>query len=190
MLWLAGPDAQADAFDNPVTVLATQLLRLADARGIPTLSYFCELRRGERLRSGNVSREAQAAVALVCALVRQAVELLPPTSAAGEAAAVDLSEQRFQGVDGTVLAWDETVGVLRDVLGQLPRTVVCVVDGMQWLDDSSTAVYLGELVKALRRQERMKVLFTTAGRSRCLLRELDASEVVGFEHGDGAGLLA
>lgn len=144
-----------------------------------------------------MSREAQAAVALVCALVRQAVELLPPpplqppaADETGEAPAVDLSEQRFQGVDGTVLAWDEAVGVLRDVLGQLPRTVVCVVDGMQWLDDSSTAVYLGELVKALRRQERVKVLFTTAGRSRCLLRELDASEVLQFECGDGAGLLA
>ncbi|KAB2569777.1 hypothetical protein DBV05_g11541 [Lasiodiplodia theobromae] len=196
-LWLAGPDVAADAFANPVTVLATQLLRLADARGIPTISYFCELRRGERLRTGNVSREAQAAVALVCALIRQAVELLPPpplqppaADETGEATAVDLSEQRFREVDGTVLAWDEAVGVLRDVLGLLPRTVVCVVDGMQWLDDSSTAVYLGELVKALRRQERLKVLLTTAGRSRCLLRELDASELLEFECGDGAGLLA
>lgn len=187
----------ADAFANPVTVLATQLLRLADTRGIPTLSYFCELRRGERLRTGNVSRETQAAVALVCALIRQAVELLPPpplqpTAAGetGEATAVDLSEQRFRQVDGTVLAWDEAVGVLRDVLERLPRTVVCVIDEIQWLDDSSTAVYLGGLVKALWRQERVKVLFTTAGRSRCLLRELDASEVLEFECGDGAGLFA
>lgn len=197
MLWLAGPDVAADAFDNPVTVLATQLLRLADARGIPTLSYFCEMRRGERLRRGNASREAQAVVALVCSLIRQAVELLPPPplqpQTAGEtdeARAVDLSEQRFRQVDGTVLTWDEAVGVLRDVLAQLPRTVICVVDGLQWLDDSSTAVYLGELVKALRRQERVKVLLTTAGRSRCLLRELDESEVLEFERGDGAGLLA
>ncbi|KAI1276256.1 hypothetical protein F5Y07DRAFT_366932 [Xylaria sp. FL0933] len=171
-LWLEGPQIDAEDIDNPITVLANRLLQLAQQAQIPTVSYYCELRRGEQLRSGNGSREAQASVGLVCALVRQMIELLLPSFQAE----VDLSPDRFRILDGCILSWSELVRVYRDLIPLMPDTLLCVIDGLHWLDDQSIARCLEELVQAMR-GTKMKVLFTTTGRSACLRQQLNTNEI-------------
>ncbi|KAI1124220.1 hypothetical protein F5Y10DRAFT_250067 [Nemania abortiva] len=170
-LWLEGPQIDAEDIDNPITVLANRIIQIAEEAKIPTVSYCCELRRGEPLRAGNDSREAQASVSLVCALIRQMVELLLPRFHAG----VDLSEGRFRILDGCILSWSELMCVYRDLLPLMPDTLLCVIDGLHWLDDRSTAGCLEELVQAMR-GTKMRVLFTTTGRSACLRQQLHTNE--------------
>ncbi|KAI0432788.1 hypothetical protein F5Y09DRAFT_339345 [Xylaria sp. FL1042] len=171
-LWLEGPRIDAEDIDNPMTMLANRLVQLAQQAQIPTVSYCCELRRGEPLKPGNGSREAQASVSLVCALVRQMIELLLPRFQAG----VDFSEDRFCILDGCILSWSELMRVYCDLIPLMPDTLLCVVDGFHWLDDQSTAKCLEELVQAMR-GTKMRVLFTTTGRSACLREQLKTNEI-------------
>ncbi|KAI0437870.1 hypothetical protein F4803DRAFT_536979 [Xylaria telfairii] len=172
VLWLEGPQIDADDINNPMTVLASRVIQLADQAKIPTISYFCELRRGEPLKAGNNSREAQASVSVICALIRQMIELLLPTFRAE----VDLSEGRFRVLDGCILSWSESVRVLRDLIPLMPDTILCVIDGLHWLDDRSTDRCLEELIQAMR-GTKLRILFTTTGRSACLREQLCIDEI-------------
>ena len=168
VLWLEGPPFEANDFENPMTLVAAKFVDLADRSGVPVVSYFCQLGRHEQLRRGNKTREIQVLVATLYALLRQMVELLLPQFKA----AVDLSKSRFQSLDGTVDTWDGALAVFRDLLKLMPEGgVLCVLDGLQWLDDRSTDTYLEKLIEALR-GDRLRVLFTTTGRSACLRRAI------------------
>ena len=175
LFWVNGPPIEAEDYDNPVTMLATWLVHLAAQAGFPTLSYFCELRRGEPLRRGN-TWGAQSLVAVAMGVLRQMVELLLPRFEAE----VDLSEARFRLLDGTLASWGEAMGLLEELGKLMPPGVICVVDGLHWVDDDTTDVYLGELIGALRRCG-FKVLLTTSGRAPGLLDLIDESEVLDLE---------
>ena len=175
VLWLEGPHIEADDFENPVTMMAAKFVDLADRSRVPVMSYFCQLSRHERLRPGN-TREAQAMTALVYALLRQMVELLLPRLETN----VDMSETRFQRLDGTAGTWEDALLVFSDLLGLMPDAVLCVLDGFQWLDDRSTNKYLKGLLQVLR-GDKLKVLFTTTGRSACLRQAISSSETLVVE---------
>lgn len=120
--------------------------------------------------------QAQASVALITALIRQAMELLLPHFETS----LNLSEVRLSLVNGTLDSLSETLRLLGDVLRILDMQLLCVVDGLHWLDDRSTNAILPELVKTLRNGH-TKVLFTTTGRSACLQREVSRMEKLTIE---------
>jgi hypothetical protein len=173
ILWLDGPAIPADDLDNPLTMVSSQFIELAVRSGVPITSYHCELRRGESVRSGNPTSEVQAVLSLVFALVRQMVELLLPVFSAD----ADLSEARFGCIDGTAESWNESIAVLRDLAKLIPENTFCVVDGLHWIDGRSSEAFLKDLLKELR-NNKLKVLFTTTGRSPCLREEIQASETL------------
>ena len=172
ILWLEGSDTEADDFENALTVIATAFINLAERSRVSVISYFCELRQGENPRPGN-TREAQATVSLVYALLRQMVERLLPRFDA----TTELSESRFRRLDGTINSLAEALSVFRDLLELTSDSVLCVIDGFQRLDDGSTDGYLKEFLQALRKSK-MKILFTTTGRSACLRDGVSTSETV------------
>ncbi len=174
-LWLEGPAMEVDDFENPITMLAAKFADLAAGSGVLVLSYFCELSRREKLRPGNTS-ESQAMIALLYSLLRQMVETVLPRFES----AADLSDGRFRSLDGTVATWEKAMSIFGDLVPLVPDSVLCVVDGFQWLGDRSTDTYLGEFVRALRR-EKLKILFTTTGRSACLRHEIPNPETVAVE---------
>ncbi|KAI2776154.1 hypothetical protein F4815DRAFT_485338 [Daldinia loculata] len=176
LLWLEGPLIEADDLDNPITMLANRIAELAESSHIPVISYFCEIRRREHLRSGNDTREAQSCVALVSALIRQMTELLLPKFEANP----DFSLNRLQIIDGSILCWSQMLSLLQDLLSLMPDTMLCIIDSFQWLDDRTTTIYLEELVQAIRKTE-LKCLFTTTGRSTCLIEQLQTAETVVIE---------
>lgn len=190
-MWLEGPAIEVDDTENPLTSLAAKFIDLVVMNKLPVISYFCEI---PQTVDSNVTREAKGTVSLLYALLRQVVELLLPRLET----ALDLSEERFLGLDGTLDTWPEALGVFRDLVMSLaPGTVYCVVDGLHWLDDKTTDLALAQLVECLRGGT-LKVLFTTSGRSGCLLECLEPGEtfVVGepdpddaFDGLDGHGVL-
>ncbi|TLD11884.1 hypothetical protein PspLS_11307 [Pyricularia sp. CBS 133598] len=174
-LWLAGrPFFEARDLANPLSRLAATFVDLAGGSGIPTASYFCELRRGG---SGEPQErpipEVQGALALAYALVRQMVELLLVKFETE----VDMSARRLARLDGTTGTWGEVVVLMGELLSLMPKTFFCVVDGLQWLDGRESDRYLADVVGLLYARG-VKVLYTTTGRSGVLLNVLEASETI------------
>lgn len=170
ILWLEGPAIEADETENPLTSLAAKFIDLVETNELPVMSYFCEI---PRTVDSNITREVKGTVSLLYALLRQMVELLLPRLETS----LDLSEERFLTLDGTLDTWSEAQDMFRDLMSLAPGTVYCVVDGLHWLDDKTTDVTLAQLVDCLR-GGRMKVLFTTSGRSGCLLDGLESEKTM------------
>ncbi|KAF3801311.1 hypothetical protein GCG54_00005467 [Colletotrichum gloeosporioides] len=171
LLWLEGPPLEGDDFENPVTMMAATVIALAEKTKLPVISYFCELRRGEKLRDGNDTMEAQAMLSLVYALIRQLIELLLPSLETS----VDISEGRFKALDGCLGTWSQATSILADLGELMPGPVLCIIDGLHWLTDRGTDSYLSDLLKILH-GDKWKVLLFTTGRSVVLQLELSSSE--------------
>ncbi|KAK7994264.1 hypothetical protein PG991_015852 [Apiospora marii] len=171
ILWLEGPASPLRDQYNPLATIAARVIDLADQGNVPVISYFCNLPTRDKLLQGNTCREAQASAALITALTRQALELLLPEFETN----LDLSEARLSLVDGTLESAPETLQLLGDVLNILDMQLLCIIDGLHWLDDRSTNTILSELVKTLR-NSRTKVLFTTTGRTACLQKDVGRTE--------------
>ncbi|KAF6794597.1 phytanoyl- dioxygenase family protein [Colletotrichum sojae] len=173
LLWFEGPALEADDFDNPLSMMAATTIALAAQTKLPIISYFCELRRGERVRPGNDTREAQAALSLIYALIRQLMELL----ALEFHSDVDLSRHRLESLDGSLGTWSAAISLLVDLGGLMPGPILCVIDGYHHLGDRSTDRYLSDLLKVLR-GSKWKVLLFTTGRSAVLREEVLRSETI------------
>ncbi|KAK6821073.1 hypothetical protein PG987_015473 [Apiospora arundinis] len=176
ILWLEGPATPLMDEYNPLTTIAARVVELTDEAKVHVISYFCHMPRGERLRPGNATKEAQATVALITALTRQAMELLLPRFETKH----NLSEVRLSLVQGTMASLSETLRLFGDLLETLDMQLLCIIDGLHWLDDRSTSNILVDLVKMLRKSS-AKVLLTTTGRSACLQSEANRKERLTIE---------
>lgn len=169
MLWFEGPALEVDDFENPLTSIAAKFVDMVAAHQLDVISYFCQVPRASR---GRDIPEAEGAISLLYALLRQLVEKLPPRLDT----AVDLSEARFKKLDGSMNNWAEAIELLKDLLSVFSGVVFCVIDGLHWLDDEGTDAPLAQLLTALR-HDRLRVFFTTCGRSACLLDYLERDEI-------------
>ncbi|KAK2601175.1 hypothetical protein N8I77_010643 [Diaporthe amygdali] len=172
MLWIDGPAMDCEEEHNPLTMLATQLIELTAASRLHVISYFCEISRTVK----EVERETQATVALIYSLIRQLIELLPPEFEAP----VDLSEARFRHLDGTLKSCDEAMRMFQGVLDLVPAaSVFCFIDGLHLMDDERVEESLQLFLRQLRcGYGKLRVLFTTSGRSACLAKELKVEETL------------
>ncbi|KAK8075521.1 hypothetical protein PG997_010184 [Apiospora hydei] len=93
---------------------------------------------------------------------------------------VNLSEVRLSLVNGTIESLPETLRLLGDILKILDMQMLCIIDGLHWLDDRSTNSILSELLKTLR-NGKVKVLFTTTGRSASLQLDVSRTEKLTIE---------
>ncbi|KAK3994206.1 phytanoyl-CoA dioxygenase [Cladorrhinum sp. PSN332] len=175
VLWVSGPpDCTGYDLENPVTMLAATVVDMAAQSKVPVLSYFCELRRGERIRSGHTA-ETQGLMALTLSLIRQMMELLLPVFETD----VDLSDERFSELDGSLDSWGKVSSLITDLVPLLPASdkVFCIVDGLHWLDDRDTDKYIVDLVRVLR-ESKFKVLLTTTGRAPTLRDVMSRDETL------------
>ncbi|KAG8157862.1 hypothetical protein KVR01_012134 [Diaporthe batatas] len=170
LLWLSGPFIEVTDSSNPLTLLASRVIDLADEHHLNVISYFCHIRH----TNGTISREEQSLVALLYALIRQLVELLPPRFDSER----DLSKERFSRLGGTIASWEESLDVMEDILSLVPGTAVfCIIDGLDVLDHRSIRRPLTLLLGRIRQSSpKLKVLFTTSGRCYCLGQEIKAHE--------------
>lgn len=172
MLRIDGPVMDCEEERNPLTMLAAQLIDLTARSHLHVISYFCELSRTVKV----TEREIKATIALVYSLVRQLIELLPPEFEAS----ADFSEARFRHLDGTPESCGEATQMFEDLLDVVPAaTVYCIIDGLQLMDDKRVEESLQGFLRQLRsRDGKLRVLFTTSGRSACLSKELKAEETL------------
>ncbi|KAJ0123668.1 hypothetical protein J7T55_012135 [Diaporthe amygdali] len=172
MLWIDGPVMDCEEERNPLPMLTAQLIELTARSHLHVISYFCELSRSVEA----AEREAQATVSLVYSLIRQLIELLPPEFEAP----VDFSEARFRRLDGTLKSCDESMQMFEDLLNLVPAaTVFCFIDGLHLVDDKRVEESLQLFLRQLRRDNgKLRVLFTTSGRSACLAKELKVEETL------------
>lgn len=170
ILWLEGPADECDEFENPLTGVAAKFIEMATKHRFTVVSFFCEL---PRRSSGQQAPQEQAAISLLYALLRQMIEVLPPKLDT----TVDLSERRFNELDGSLNTWDNALELLSDVTSFVPGIVFCIIESFHWLDAKTTENPLTQLLQVLR-NEKFRVLFTTHGRSGCLLQTLGREEVL------------
>ncbi|SPO07025.1 uncharacterized protein DNG_09719 [Cephalotrichum gorgonifer] len=183
-LWLQGAMTMVEDHENPMSMLAAMFVEIAgeieirDKTPTPLISYFCNTSR-RRPREGNPTREGEGSVGLAYALLRQLLTHLSRFRIAGPAldGAVSSLEVQVRRLDGTTRTWSEMLGALREAAAAVPTGILCVIDGLHWVDDDSTEGLLRGLIQHLR-GSKMKVLFTTTARSGALLMELAPEEIV------------
>ncbi|KFY83512.1 hypothetical protein V498_08018 [Pseudogymnoascus sp. VKM F-4517 (FW-2822)] len=164
----------------PMSVLAATSVGFAVSAKLPVISYFISLVPNEELQACH-PREVQALISLTYALVRQLIEQLPVQFSS----VFDFSEERLALLDGTLASWSDAVSLLKDLVQVVPKPLFCIVDGFQVLDDQSTDELLVELVEVLKGGngndtggEKLKVLITTTGRSRALMKVLEPNNIL------------
>lgn len=159
--------------ENPFTGIAAKIVHLIEKHHLPVISYFCEIPRQVQQ---DITQEEKATISLLYGLMRQIIEALPPCLDV----TVDLSEERLASLDGTLGTWSKAIELFRDLFSVCSGIVFCVIDGLHWLDSSSTDALLAELLD-LMRNEHLRVLFTTSGRSGCLHENLMREETCGVQ---------
>lgn len=192
ILCIVGPNQVVDT--PPTTMVATNYVVSAVQAKIPVISYFCELpRRATKIQTG-MTAEMSGLIVLTYAFIRQLIELLPSFAIYTE----KLGEQRFKRLDGSVESYDEAIALLEELLDLSPPMLFCVIDAFEVLDDKSTAKHMVAFVNTVRghniyrtplnegSDRVLKILFTTAGRSRGLLTSLREDELVFAERSGSA----
>jgi len=164
----------------PMSALASMCVDFAVAANLPVISYFVSLPPNEQLRGGT-SREVQALLSLTYALIRQFIEQLPSQFSSSS----DFSQGRLLLLDGTLKSWTAAVELLKDLIQVVPKPLFCILDGFQLLDDWSTDTLVGDLINVLGGQgpdevedKMLKVLITSTGRSRALMRLLEPDNIL------------
>lgn len=164
----------------PMSVLAATCVEFAVSAKLPAISYFISLVPSEGLQECH-TREVEALISLTYALARQLIEQLPVQFSS----VFDFSEGRLALLDGTLASWSDAVSLLRDLVQVVPKPLFCILDGFQVLDDWSTEGLLVDLVEVLKdgnanstEGEKLKVLITTTGRSRALMKVLEPNNIL------------
>ncbi|RYP30478.1 hypothetical protein DL767_006219 [Monosporascus sp. MG133] len=174
-LWLRSRYMPERGMENPLTRIGLKVVGHAARAGIPMVSYFCQLGRLTRLQP-NEPPEAEALTSVLYAFIRQMLRLLPPQFEGN----VDLSKERFRRLNGTEASWKVALAILNDVIRLAVQPAFCVLDGVQWLEHSSTDKHLRMFLDALR-QGRMNVLLITTGTSLSLRDTISREDTLADE---------
>ncbi|KAL4889368.1 hypothetical protein BDV59DRAFT_195777 [Aspergillus ambiguus] len=186
---LAVGGSPSTVFPSPVALISACYVSLARTEGLPVISHFCSLPTTER---DGLTVFEQALIALAYSLIRQLIDCLPPVLAGHTAC--DLSPDRFKPLDGTLTSWKEVLSLIDILLHYAPPLVVCVIEGLDVIQDDSTDMKIRSLVRTLLHHTRhqpvpsaegrlsqdvlLKVLFTVAGRPNSLVETLSENHLV------------
>lgn len=57
-----------------------------------------------------------------------------------------LLQQQISNLDGTIRTWSEALSAFTEEAGRVPVGMLCIVDGLHWLDDWDTEKLLRGLL--------------------------------------------
>lgn len=179
---------------NLLRLSAAKFIALAREHKIPVVSYFCRLSgplSDEDSMPDAQERESTELISLLYSMIRQTIDLLPvDEDVTSPFPATDFSEMRFSGLDGTLDTWDTAVELFCDLIASVHLPLLLfVVDGLNLLEDdpgNTTSDRIEALIRGLRdltqpqmmTGPKVKLLFTTAGLSSTLCRELEDTQVI------------
>ncbi|KAE8157974.1 hypothetical protein BDV40DRAFT_276869 [Aspergillus tamarii] len=186
---LAIGGSPSTAFPSPVALVSACYATFARKAKLPVISHFCSLPTEER--SGMTLFE-QGLISLAYSLIRQLIDYLPPVLEGH--AACNLNTERFSPLNGTMTSWKEVLSLIDMLLYLAPPVLVCIIDGLDVLEDSSTDGPIRSLVRTLLTHTRhqtspaadgsqnqdvlLKVLFTVAGRPNTLVETLSENRLI------------
>lgn len=175
--WSTGNYSQVLAIGNlsdgnasPVALISAFYANLAQDTKAPIIAHFCSL--PPTAKTG-VTLFQQGLIALVYSLIRQLLEYLPPVVNGSPAHTV--KAENFALLDGTLASWKEVLSLIDTLLYYAPPLLMCIVDGLDRLQDLSTDEYIRSLIRIFVSHTRrpadstpgtqsilLKVLFTVA----------------------------
>jgi hypothetical protein len=158
-----------------MTRIGLKLVNLAYERrpNVAMISFFCQLKAANNPQL-NQTAETEAMTSVIYAFIRQILDILPlPLQDE-----IDLTESRFQRLNGTKGVWKEALMILEDLVGYIAQPVFCILDGLQWLEHASTQKYLRKLLEVLRHKH-LHVLYITTGSSASLRDIISKDETLG-----------
>ncbi|PSK36678.1 hypothetical protein B9Z65_1861 [Elsinoe australis] len=174
ILSFAGSDPYSATNEiGSLSLVAASMIEMADTTKVPVVSWFVRVKRSDYLRDRR-NKYQEELRSMVYGFIRQLIEWFPPQIGTN----IDLTKERFAELDGTIESLPRSLQVLQDCFSLAPKLLYCVIDGLHWLDDPACKDTLDMFVSILRSltlnndqpKTMMKVLFTSAGPSRCLLR--------------------
>ncbi|KAF7717329.1 Uncharacterized protein PECH_002023 [Penicillium ucsense] len=164
---------------NPVALISACYASAARHAQLPIVSHFCSLPADEKK---GLTLQQQGLIALTYSLIRQLVNCLP--TVVDSDSLLDVSAERFRQLDGTIHSWKAALSLVDTLLHFVPPLLVCVIDGIDMIHDSSTNDAIRDLIRILlthtghRLQPAnsecstptflFKILFTVTGRSSAL----------------------
>ena len=192
LIWIEGPPSPAD-----LSSVALRISTITAAAGIPCIffsqkqrfAFASESESGSELESGseseteagsgsgstNSSVQERGLISLLYTFIVQLMNLLPPSFETEQS----FEEDQFKKLDGTMKTASNALRIIQSLLEHAPSYMVCVVDGLQLLEDEDTVEALEQLLEILRDRASksiVKVLFTTDGMSRILRMETELDE--------------
>ena len=183
-LCVAGPSE--NRYPSKLSTMAASVLRLLSQADPLVIFYFCELPRKEDLEQGE-TRETGGLLSLLYSLICQLIYKFESTIESEK----DLSQSRFESLDGTMKTWSEALHLFRDLVTLSSPYIICLIDGIERLDyrDGETGFEeLLDIMETIMKNDEneeegaesrvFKLLFTTAGKSGTLLRNLSRQEML------------
>ncbi|CBF70286.1 hypothetical protein AN6050.2 [Aspergillus nidulans FGSC A4] len=165
---------------SPVALVSACYTNLARNANSPVIAYSCSV---PPTAKDGMTLFQQGLIALVYSLIRQLLEYLPPVVNGSSTHIV--KAENFALLDGTLASWQEVLSLVDTLLYYAPPLLLCVVDGLDRLQDQSTDQYIRSLVRIFVSHTRqssdstpgqqnvlLKVLFTVTGRLAPLMETL------------------
>ncbi|KAL4764839.1 uncharacterized protein BDW70DRAFT_128947 [Aspergillus foveolatus] len=156
---------------SPIALVSACYTNLARNAKSPVIAYSCSV---PPTAKDGMTLFQQGLIALVYSLIRQLLEYLPPVVNGSSTHTV--KAENFALLDGTLASWQEVLSLVDTLLYYAPPLLLCVVDGLDRLQDQSTDQYIRSLVRIFVSHTRqssdstpgqqnvlLKVLFTVTG---------------------------
>ncbi|KAH2881421.1 hypothetical protein KXV31_000370 [Aspergillus fumigatus] len=176
-------------FPNTVALFSACFATFARQARLPVISHFCSL---PTQSTDALTLFQQGLIALAYSLIRQLIDYLPPVVESHEAC--DLCLERFTSLNGTLSSSKTLLSLIDALLHYAPPLLVCVIDGLDKLQDESTDAHIRELVRTLMIHTRhrvddtadgswnqkvlLKVLFTVADRPSSLVETMSENQLI------------
>lgn len=178
-LWIHG--LPVSHYPNELSALAGSLINAASASKTPVLFHFCEPVKSSDILAG-LTEEQCGAISLALSLIRQLILLLEPEFDTS----IDLEQSRFLSLEKPFYNWKDVLVLLESLFDLSPELLLCVIDGLDYLDYGLGQSMCTDILALLKRRELssatkgfvLKTLFTSAGVSMTLDNKLGLDEVV------------
>jgi hypothetical protein len=174
---------------SPVALTSACYASFARQARLPVISHFCSLPTQE---AQGLTPQGQGFIALTYSLIRQLIDCLPPV--VDSDAVLDLGAERFRQLDGKLGSWKAALSLIDTLVHFAPPLLVCVIDGLDVIIDTSTDAPIRELVRVLLTHTHqailtmpdgtrspgalLKVLFTVTGRPAALVETMSENHLI------------
>lgn len=181
-IWIEGPYIASSPSES--SLMSAALIAVARQSAAQSISYFCT---EAAVKSDYTEFQSNALQKMVYSFIGQLVALLPdeleqPTG---------LLESQIRSLEKSTASVSQAIEVLRTLMSQRPPVLICLVDGIQVLEDRgnpSQMVQLRQIVDLLAPQDAVapekavRTCFTTDGTSDVLAELVGKGTVAKIEY--------